>query len=144
MALNRDQLAQRVAKRTGYRKDFVRDVIDAFVDVMIEEISNTGDFKLRNVFSITSTEVKAYKGRFGWVDQHKRLSVKLSTTTKRLFQFVQTTGAKIDASNWRFVLDHIDEMDKAKAAERESQKKYVEETPELDSFAADLLRDDED
>ena len=140
MALNRDELSSKVAKHLGYRKDFVRDVIDSLIDVMVAEIANTGEFKLRGVFSLSSSDVKGFMSPNGPVEPHRRLNVRISNSLKTLFQYVQKTGITVRPDNWITVLEYArrDKVNKI----NHSDEKEVEVENSLDSFAKAILEED--
>jgi nucleoid DNA-binding protein len=75
-----------VAKRSNLRKDVVEDVLKAVVDISIEEIVNNGEFVMKDLFSISSKEWKAYSLAGIQVPAQKRLKIRLSEKVKSFWK----------------------------------------------------------
>lgn len=147
MAIDRAELSRKVAEHSGYKIEFVRDVIDALIDVMVAEIANTGDFKMRNIFSISSSPVRGYKSGIAEVKPYQRLNVRLSSQVKTLFKFSQESGITISPDSWIDVFRALEEMEE-REKKNESKSSYSTsfesetESENIDPFMADLLEDD--
>jgi hypothetical protein len=75
-----------VSKRSNLRKDVVEDVLAAIVDISIEEIVNNGEFVMKDLFSISSKDYKAYLLAGRQVPAQKRLKVRLSEKLKSFWK----------------------------------------------------------
>lgn len=75
-----------VSKRSNLRKDVVEDVLQAVVDISIEEIVNNGEFVMKDLFSISSKEWKAYSLAGREVPAQKRLKIRLSEKLKSFWK----------------------------------------------------------
>lgn len=75
-----------VSKRSNLRKDVVEDVLKAVVDISIEEIVNNGEFVMKDLFSISSKDYKAYSLAGTHVPAQKRLKVRLSEKLKSFWK----------------------------------------------------------
>lgn len=147
MAIDRAELSRKVAEHSGYKIEFVRDVIDALIDVMVAEIANTGDFKMRNIFSISSSPVRGYKSGIAEVKPYQRLNVRLSSQVKTLFKFSQESGISISPDSWIDVFRALEEMESREKDSNSSSGKSSTfsndtESKNVDPFMSDLLEDD--
>lgn len=138
-APRRDKLVKQIARDLYLREDVVADVLDRFVDVAIEEIVNTGEFKLTRFLSVSSVDYKGYESGKGYVEPHQRLKIRLSHGISRLFQLRQKRfGGSTEAitrDNWREVL--AEESPVAPAT------KPQEKLTSSEDFFNPLLDDDE-
>lgn len=75
-----------VSKRSNLRKDVVEDVLQAVVDISIEEIVNNGEFVMKDLFSISSKDYKAYSLAGTHVPAQKRLTVRFSEKLKSFWK----------------------------------------------------------
>lgn len=75
-----------VAKRSNLRKDVVEDVLKAVVDISIEQIVNHGEFVMKDLFSISNKEWKAYSLAGVSIPVQKRLKIRLSEKVKSLWK----------------------------------------------------------
>jgi hypothetical protein len=75
-----------VSKRSNLRKDVVEDVFKAVVDISIEQIVNHGDFSIKDLFSISSKDYKAYSLAGNHVPAQRRLVVRLSEKIKSFWK----------------------------------------------------------
>lgn len=94
--MTKRDLITTVSKRTNLRRDVVEDVLEGIVDTAIEEIVNTGEFTLKDLFSVTFRNWKGYSLAGTNIKPQKRLSVRLSGKIKRLWKLknekYSTTG----------------------------------------------------
>lgn len=75
-----------VSKRSNLRKDVVEDVLKAVVDISIEQIVNHGEFVMKDLFSISNKEWKAYSLAGTRVPAQKRLKIRLSEKVKSFWK----------------------------------------------------------
>lgn len=75
-----------VSKRSNLRRDVVEDVFDAVIDISIEEIVNNGEFVMKDLFSISSKDYKAYSLAGTHVPAQRRLKVRLSEKIKSFWK----------------------------------------------------------
>lgn len=75
-----------VSKRSNLRRDVVEDVFAAVVDISIEEIVNNGEFVMKDLFSISSKDYKAYSLAGTHVPAQRRLKVRLSEKIKSFWK----------------------------------------------------------
>jgi hypothetical protein len=75
-----------VSKRSNLRRDVVEDVFAAVIDISIEEIVNNGEFVMKDLFSISSKDYKAYSLAGNHVPAQRRLKVRLSEKLKSFWK----------------------------------------------------------
>lgn len=75
-----------VSKRSNLRRDVVEDVFAAVIDISIEEIVNNGEFVMKDLFSISSKDYKAYSLAGTHVPAQRRLKVRLSEKIKSFWK----------------------------------------------------------
>lgn len=75
-----------VSKRSNLRRDVVEDVFAAVIDISIEEIVNNGEFVMKDLFSISSKDYKAYSLAGNHVPAQRRLKVRLSEKIKSFWK----------------------------------------------------------
>lgn len=85
-----------VSKRSNLRKDVVEDVLQAVVDISIEEIVNNGEFVMKDLFSISSKDYKAYSLAGTHVPAQKRLAVRLSEKLKSFWKLKNEVYPEMD------------------------------------------------
>lgn len=99
---------KRVSHHTNIRADVVEMILDGIVDVAIEDIVNTGEFGLRQLFDVSAAEWGGYNIGDQKVNSHLRLKITLSSTVRDLWKarFSDFGGAvgRITKDNWREVL----------------------------------------
>lgn len=82
---NREFMAE-VSKRTNLRRDIVEDVFQSAVDIAIEQIVNTGEFTMKDLFTVTSKNYKGYSLAGTEVPPQKRLAIRLSARIKSFWK----------------------------------------------------------
>lgn len=107
----RNELVSAISKDADVRADVVKDVIDSFINVAIEEIANKGTFNINNFVKISSYKWAGYTAGRGYeVPEHRRLSVKLAASVRNLFKLKNDDPElEITRSNWRDVLRKVEE-----------------------------------
>lgn len=107
----RNELVSAISKDADVRVDVVKDVLDSFINVAIEEIANKGTFNIKNFVKISSYPWAGYTAGRGYeVPKHYRLSVKLAASVRNLFKLKnEDPELEITRSNWRDVLRKVEE-----------------------------------
>ena len=103
------ELIKKISQHTDIRADVVAIILDGFIDVVIEEIVNEGDFGLRQLFEVSSAEWGSYSiNSKHKVAKHTRLKISLSYAVRELWKarFSEFNGEKghITKDNWRDIL----------------------------------------
>lgn len=95
-AITKKQMISKIGKRTNIEQDIVREVINAFQELFIEEVLTTGEFNLINCFSVT-TEQKQAREFFNIHTKQKelhpagtRLKIKLSNNITHVKKWQQS------------------------------------------------------
>lgn len=116
-----------VSKRTNLRRDVVEDVFDGIVDTAIEEIINTGEFTMKDLFSITSRDWKGYSLAGTEVKPQKRLSVRLSEKIKEFWKIKNEFYPNID----NFTRSDLEKARKHHQVTKESSLKRTPNSSEI-------------
>lgn len=125
--MNKREFITEVSKRTNLRRDVVEDVFKGITDLAIEEIVNTGEFALKDVFSVTSRDWKGYSLAGIEVKPQKRLSIRLSERIKSFWKLKNEhyPDSKFTRDEWDAALRHhksgLTNKTKANRAEIPSQ-----------------------
>lgn len=82
----RDELIKQIAKDLYLRRDVVEDVLESFTNLMVEEIVNQGEFRIKNILTVDSAEWGSYSLDGKTIPAHSRLKVRLSSKLKKLFK----------------------------------------------------------
>lgn len=103
------ELIKKISQHTDIRADVVAIILDGFIDVVIEEIVNEGEFGLRQLFEVSSAEWGSYSiNSKHKVAKHRRLKISLSHAVRELWKarFSEFNGEKghITKDNWQEVL----------------------------------------
>lgn len=95
-----------VSRQSGIRRDVVKDVLDAFVDVAVEKVVNYGSFRIKNLVSIYATSWRSYVSGSGHtIPPHNRLVARLSSNLRDLFKMKEIdSSTTIDRDNWRDIV----------------------------------------
>lgn len=102
--LKRKQIIQKVSKRADVRIDVTRDVINAFIDVAIEEIVNNKYFCLTNVLTVSQSGTKkGYTTSDGRrIRDHTILRVRITPSLRSLHRLKERfPEVDITMDNWR-------------------------------------------
>lgn len=112
-----------VSLHTRIKEEIVREVMDGLVDVGVEYIVNTGEFRIPEFFM-----VKAFKHSGGTYDKtgRPRLTSKISHKVRSLWKirFDKFNGDKeiITASNWKKVYDYYPEYHKYDSSKKQQKQ----------------------
>lgn len=133
-------MIREISKRMFLREDVVEDVINEYINTMIVDTINNGEFNITNFFSIKSYEWSGYRQshRETPIEDHWRLKVKLSKNLRLLYKTFGPNSENpniINSQNWRKLLEIAknNEMDKIKTEGfKESNKKDDNFNPFID------------
>lgn len=105
---NKRKFIQRIAEHTNIRTDVVEIILNGIIDVGIEEIVNTGELQIRQLFDVSSAEWGGYNIGAQKVKSHSRLKITLSNTVRELWKTRHNTyngdTVSITKDNWREIL----------------------------------------
>jgi hypothetical protein len=83
-------IIKKVARETHISEAIVRLIFNRCIDYMVEEVVINGKLKISSVLSISSYSVQGYETDKGLVLPHKRLTVRISSRIKLLFNKYQS------------------------------------------------------
>ena len=114
--LKKEFIVRQISKDLYLREDIVEEVLDRFVDIAVDEIVNTGEFRIHRLLSVSTADYKAYQAGKGTVPAHKRLKIRLSDGVNRLFKhrMNKLDGAVgvINRDTWRdFLSEEVSKRD---------------------------------
>lgn len=96
------ELVRAVSDKADVRSDVVEDVISALKDVAMEEIVNTGRFRLHGLFSIKSAYYKGFNSPMGKIEGGSRLIGSVSNMARSMFKLhAEKPHLSITRDNWR-------------------------------------------
>lgn len=124
---SKKKLASRISIHTNVRTDIVEEILDGFIDIVVEDVVNKGEFVLTELFTITSKEWKSstYEKK-----PHRRLVIKISHRINELWKMRHNifngSTEVINRNNWKQIY-----YDNAKRYDKNSTEVLDENNPFL-------------
>lgn len=101
---SREDIVREIGYDLYLQEVVVREVLDRFSDILIEEVVNHGEADIHHIFHIKNTQYKGFNAGKGEVKPHKRLRARLSAGLTKLFQHKdKNPEIEVTKDNWHDV-----------------------------------------